>query len=672
MKNKTNEVLKELSLDEKISLLTGTETMSTAGIERLGIKGKKMADGPHGVRKKDGSKDCTAFPNLCSVGATWDTELVRKMGVSLAKECIFHDIDILLAPGVNIKRHILCGRNFEYFSEDPYLAGELAAAYINGLQSLNVAACLKHFAANNQEKYRSTASVDADMRTLMEIYFKPFEIAVKKSSPASVMCAYNKLHSIWCSENKYLLTELLRNTWGFDGFVISDWSSVHNPPRAFRAGLNLQMPKNSNIQEDIEKGLANDQITIDDIDRAAGGIIDFLLTERVNEVEYDRNEQHELAREIASAGTVLLKNDNQTLPITKEKYKKIAVIGEFAVSPLISGHGSAAVKVADEYIESPLEELRKILGNDVEIAYREVYQKTAFPKEMLWPKGGEFIDFVEKADLILMFIGSMESEDTEEFDRRTAEFNPNYELFINYALTTGKKVAVVMQTGSAMILGSWKGKADAIVQMWLGGEACGGAIAEVLCGIVNPSGKLSETFPTRLRADMEYPGNSYTIEYSERLSVGYRYYDTHPDEIAYPFGHGLSYTDFEYSDLELKRYDDKIRVSFTLKNMGDVPGAEVVQLYVGDPVSTVVRPVKELKSFSKVTLDAGQSKKVVLEVDIKDIGYYNVLLRDWVTEPGDYIFHIGSSSQDIRLCKTIHIADDAPYTMVKYGETMIG
>lgn len=672
MKNRINRILKELSLEEKVSLLTGTESMSTAGIERLGIKGKRLADGPHGVRKKENGEECTAFPNLCLLGATWDVELAKKMGIALAKECIEQGVDILLGPGVNIKRHILCGRNFEYVSEDPVLAGEIAAAYINGLQSLKVAACLKHYAANNQEKYRSTVSVDADMRTLMEIYFKPFEIAIKKSSPASVMCAYNKIHSIWCSENEFLLTEVLRDMWKFNGFVISDWSSVHNPSKAFKAGLNLQMPKNPNIMDDIQRGLDNGEITVNDIDKAAGGIIDFLLAERAHGICYDRNEQHNIAREIASAGTVLLKNENQTLPITKEKYKKIVVIGEFAKSPLISGQGSAAVDVNDKYIESPLEELRKILGDEVELEYAQIYQKTTFPQKMLWPMGGEFIDFVQKSDLIVMFIGSMESEDTEEFDRRTAEFNPNYELFINYALTCGKKIVVVMQSGSAMILGNWNDKVDAVVQMWLAGESAGGAIADVLCGRVNPSGKLSETFPSKLRTDLEYPGNSHTVEYCERLFVGYRYYDIHPEEIVYPFGHGLSYTDFEYSDLDVSRDKDKILVSFTLKNIGDVFGSEVVQLYVGDPVSTVVRPVKELKKFAKISLQPGEYKSVVLEVDIKDMGYYNVLLHTWVTEPGEYIFYIGSSSRNIKLQKSIYLDCDVPYTMIKYGETMIG
>ncbi len=671
MKNKTDEILSELTLEEKISLLTGAGSMATAEMGRLGLCAKKFADGPHGVRK--GREDnCTAFPNLCLVGSTWDVKLINKMGQALAKDCIEHDVDMLLGPGINIKRHILCGRNFEYMAEDPVLAGELAAAYINGLQSFGVAASLKHFAVNNQEKYRLTTSVDVDIRTLMEIYLRAFEIAIKKSSPVSVMCAYNKLHSIWCSENKFLLTEVLRDLWGYGGFVVSDWGAVHNPAKALKAGLDLQMPGNENIIQDIMKGLENGEITEQEIDTATKRMIEFLLARVENNITYDRKTQHEVAREIAAAGMVLLKNRENVLPITKEKYKRIAVIGEFAKSPIISGQGSAEVNVSDEYIDSPYDEIEKILGDDIELKYKEVYQKRAFAEEMLWPKRKEFMDFIDDTDLVIMFVGSMESEDTEQFDRRSAELNPNYELFINYAVDSGKKVVVVIQSGSAMILGDWKDKVHSIVQMWLGGESAGGAIADVLCGVVNPSGKLSETFPSCLRSDLEYPGNEYTIKYREGLFVGYRYYDAHLEEIVYPFGHGLSYTEFEYSGMEILRKKNKLEVSFDVKNIGDTDGAEVVQLYVGDPVSTVTRPIKELKAFNKVFIKAGETERINLCIDIKDIGYYNVLLKDWATEPGKYIIYVGASSRDIRLEKEIFIGDDVPYSIQVNGETMIG
>lgn len=671
MKNKVKEILEKLTLEEKIHLLTGSANMATNSAAEKGVPEKTFADGPHGVRIAY-EHNCTSMPNLCSLGATWDTELALKMGEALAKECIEHGIDMLLGPGVNIKRHILCGRNFEYVSEDPLLAGEIGASYINGLQKLGVAACLKHFALNNQEKYRQEASVDVDERTMREIYLKPFEIAVKKSAPVSIMCAYNKLHSIWCSENKFLLTDVLRGEWKYDGFVVSDWGAVHNMPRSVSAGLDLQMPANNEIQQQMAEGLKDGIVTEEEIDTAAARMLQFMLSQRPEKLPYDRDAQHAVAREVAAAGTVLLKNDNDTLPITKEKYKKVAVIGEFGNNPLICGQGSAEVKVWDEYVESPLEELSKILGDSVEIKYKEMYKKAAFSPEMLWGKCKDLREFIGDCDLVLMFVGSMESEDTENFDRRTAELNRNYEMFIESAISSGKKVAVVIQSGSAMILGDWRKNAGAIVQMWLAGEGAGGGVADVLCGVVNPSGRLSETFPTKLRSDLNYPGNERTIEYSERLDVGYRYYDKHPEEIAYPFGHGLSYTRFEYSDIDTRLTGETAEVSFTLKNVGDVKGAEVVQLYIGDPISTVVRPVKELKAFSKISLESGESKRVTLSVEIRDMGYYNILLRDWVTEPGRYIIYVGASSRDIRLTKEIYIDKDAPYTMNKKGESMIG
>ncbi|MBQ2614899.1 MAG: glycoside hydrolase family 3 C-terminal domain-containing protein [Clostridia bacterium] len=671
MNKRTDEILKALTLEEKISLLTGAGSMATAEVGRLELNAKKFADGPHGVRKAF-EENCTSFPNLCLVGATWDTELIHKMGVALAKDCIEHDVDMLLGPGVNIKRHILCGRNFEYLSEDPVLAGELAAAYINGLQSLGVGASLKHYAANNQEKYRITVNVDADLRTLMEIYLRAFEIAVKKSSPASVMCAYNKIYSIWCSENKFLLTEVLRDMWHYDGFVVSDWGAVHDAPKSFAAGLDMQMPQNPTLLDEMKQGLEKGTITMEEIDAAVRRMIDFIKKPVQEKGAYNRQEQHNLAREIAAGGIVLLKNEKEVLPITPQKYKKIAVIGEFAKDPLINGQGSAEVRVQKEWIESPYDELKKILDGDVELAYQEVYKKAEFSREMLWPKKGVFNQFIADCDMVLMFVGAMESEDTENFDRRTAELNPNYEMFIEEAVNSGKPVAVVIQSGSAMILGDWHKKVSTTIEMWLGGESAGGAIADVLCGKVNPSGRLPETFPAKMRTDLVYPGDEHAVSYHENLLVGYRYYDLHPEEIVYPFGHGLSYTEFTYSDVKLVQKGDKITVAFDLKNVGKVKGAEVVELYVGDPVSTVVRPVKELKAFRKVMLDAGETQRVELEVAIRDMGYYNVALRDWVTEPGEYIFYLGASSQDIRHKESIILNTDAPYTIDHYTESMIG
>ncbi len=665
------ERLREMTFEEKALLLTGGDRMSTCAIKRLGIPGVRMADGPHGVRAET-EQNCTSFPNLCNAGASWDEELVCELGKALAEECIERGIGLLLAPGINIKRHILCGRNFEYFSEDPLLAGKLGAAYIRGLQSLGIGASLKHFACNNQEENRLHVSVEADLRTLREIYLKGFEIAVKEGKPASVMCAYNRLHSIWCSENRYLLTEVLREEWGCEGFVVSDWGAVHDMGRAVSAGLDLQMPKNAGIVRDLRRALEQGTVSMEEIDRAVLRILRFVCGEKPQKRPYDREKQHRIARETAAAGMVLMKNEDGTLPVTAEKYHRIAVIGEFADRPLTGGQGSAEVYPQPEYIESPLAELKKALGDGVEIRYRESYKKGEYSDTMLWPKQGEFLNFIRDSELVLMFIGSMVSEDTECFDRRTARFNPNYERLIETACGAGKKVVVVMQTGGAMVLGGWHKKVNALVQMWLAGEGAGGAVADVLTGRVNPSGKLPETFPNRMRTDLDYPGSGNVVEYREKEAVGYRYYDRHPEEIDYPFGHGLSYTRFEYGRLETEIAGNTVEVSLTLRNAGERDGAEVVQIYVGSRGTGRSRAEKELKAFRKVRLRAGETAAVRFTLDRDAFSYYNVLLRKWVVEGGEYVISAASSSRDIRAQSRVCLMGDALYTQAGTGRDMVG
>lgn len=660
-----------LSFDEKANLLTGYGNMQTRGIEEKGIESLNLADGPHGIRA-DKESNCTHFPNLCNLTSSWSVDNAYLMGKALAKDCIKHNIDVLLGPGVNIKRHILCGRNFEYLSEDPVLAGEIAAGYINGLQELGVKACLKHFAANNQEYDRTTVSAEIEERTLREIYLKPFEIAVKKSNPASVMCAYNKLNGIWCSENKYLLNDILREEWGFDGPVISDWGAVHNISRAIKAGLDLQMPPNSKISDRLASDLENGFINAEYIDKSAMRMIAFATPNSKVDIDYNRDEQHKTASQIAADGMVLLKNRNNVLPITSSKYKKVGVIGEYAVSPLIAGQGSAMVYQQDEYTDSPLEELKKRLP-DVEFKYVEAFKKRELPSDMIWPVCGSFINAVSDCDIVLLFAGSMESEDTEQFDRQTATLNPNMVYVIKAAKRLNKPLVLVLQNGGALILNKWERDVDSVLEMWLGGEAAGSAVADILCGNINPSGKLSETFPTKLRTDLEYPGDGYKVEYKERFDVGYRYYDKHPDEIFYPFGHGLSYTDFEYSNLKIENLSDGIQISFDLKNIGDTDGAEVAQLYIGDTVSTVVKPIKELKKFKKVFLKSGETQRIQFKLNHMDYAYYNTMLKDYVVENGKYDVYIGSSSQDIRLTGSyIHDDINSPYSINCVGEAMIG
>lgn len=656
---KTEEIVKKLSLDEKAKLLTGAGDMATEGIEKYGIRSIRCSDGPHGV-KSFGTNN-VLFPSVCTLSCSWDKEIAREMGRALAGECIANDVNLLLAPGVNIKRHILGGRNFEYFSEDPVLAGELASGYVEGLQEKGVSACLKHYAVNNQEEDRQVISVEVDERTLREIYLKAFEIVVKKANPDSIMCSYNKVNGVWCAENEFLLKEVLKNEWGYDGMVVSDWGAVADSIRSVKAGLDLQMPEVSDLAEKLKKSIEKGEISEEDIDEAVKRMINFLNKRNPDKIDYDREKQHEMASKIASSGIVLLKNEDEVLPLTPEKYKKVAVVGEYAVSPLINGQGSTEVFVDEKYVNSPLEELRKRLP-DVEFKYIETYKKGQFNDVVLWEEyGGKCMSEMRECDVIVFFGGSMVSEDTEKHDRRTTYINKNQSLFMMYAMMEGKKCIFVMQNGGALILDTWAQKTKAIVEMWLGGEAAGSAIADVLCGNVNPSGKLSETFPKVMRKDLEYPGNGKIVEYKERFDVGYRYYDKHPEEILYPFGHGLSYTQFEYSDLKVNEED--LTFEFTLKNTGKYDGAEVCQLYVGDCESTVVRPVKELKKFEKVFLKAREEKQVRFKLTEEDLSYYNVILHKWVAENGEYDIYIGSSSQDIKFVSRINYKGEEPYSL---------
>ena len=663
-------IISEMSFEEKAKFITGTDSVYTYPIERLGVPSIALNDGPHGVRL-GAEKNCTHFPNLCTLGNTWSRQTSYLMGSAIADECRKHGIHMLMGPGINLKRHILCGRNFEYFSEDPYLTGELCAAYVIGVQDKGVGTCVKHFAANNQEKYRLYQSAEVDERTLREMYVKAFEIAIEKSKPSSIMCAYNKINGVWCSENPHLLREILKEDLGFDGVVISDWGAVQDAPRAFHAGLDLQMPCNSDIVEELKKGLDDGRVTMEDIDEAVRRML-CLVEKHMNLPEcsdFDRDRQHEIAKEIAADGIVLLKNENNVLPVTAEKYKKIALLGDYAISPLIAGQGSAEVNQSKEYTDSPFEELKKRLP-DTDIKYVECYSKTSFNEEMLWPKMGAFAEKISDRELCIFFLGSMVSEDTENFDRRTAEINENFEIYVRVAVQRGKKVVVVLQNGGALILGKWIKDSDAIVDMYLAGEAAGSAIADVLCGIVNPCGKLSETFPTKVRADLEYPGNEMYVEYKERFDVGYRYYDKHPEEIQYPFGHGLSYTDFEYSNLVID--EENLTVCCDVENVGKLDGAEVVQLYIGDRTSTVVRPIKELCGFEKIFLKNGEKKTVTFNLTEKSFSYFSAVFHKWVVENGVYDIYIGSSSRDIRLKKRMNLKKEMLYSMQQIREASMG
>ncbi|MBE6760717.1 MAG: glycosyl hydrolase [Ruminococcaceae bacterium] len=676
------EKIKQMTFSEKAMLLTGKNMLTTAELDRLGVPSIEMSDGPHGVRTASGKPcsvegGCICFPTASAASATWNRELLFKMGVGLARDCIKEEVDVLLGPGINIKRHPLCGRNFEYFSEDPMVAGELGAAYINGVQSCGIGTSLKHFAANNQEIDRGTGSSEIDERTLREIYLRGFEIAVKKAKPTSVMNAYNKLNAIYCSENKWLLKDILRDEWGFDGVVISDWGSVHNISKALKNGMNLQMPTNTKIEEQLKDGVEKGIITEEEIDEVLEALLNFLDATKAavrDNTPYDRDAQHAIAKEIADEAMTLLKNEDNILPIDVTKYPKIVVLGGLAEMPTYMGGGSSTVHTAEEKIEKPLDFIREYIGDKAELTYVPLYTRDTMPNR----DGirGDGAVAASKADLAIVFAGSLIHFETEGLDKPHNELENYMNTCIEWINKACKNVIVVLQNGSAIVPGRWKDDVKGIVEMWISGEAGGSAIADVLFGKVNPSGKLAETFSYTMNPLLDYPGDGFKVTYPEQWKVGYRYFDLHPEQIWYPFGHGLSYTTFEYSDISVSPDgvngpDADVTVKCKITNTGKLAGKETVQLYVNDVKSIISKPVKELKGFEKIHLEPGETKEVEFKLGFRDFAYYNVGLKDWHVESGAYKILIGASSRDIRLEADYLIKYDKDYTVYAKDKTTV-
>lgn len=664
------QIIAQLTFEEKTQLVTGAASMATAAIERLNIPGKNLADGPHGVRNYEPGTNCVTIPSMCAMGATWSKEAAYKAGEIIAKDCIHQDKQMILGPGLNIKRNALNGRNFEYVSEDPILTGEIAGHIIRGIEENGIATSAKHFALNSQETYRTETSVEIDERTLREIYLRGFERAIEIGHPQSIMCAYNKIYSLWCSENRMLLKEILKDEWGYDGMVVSDWGAVHDEARAVHAGLDLRMPGNPETTEDLRRGLAEGKVTMEEIDEAVERVLRFSLREKPVETSYDRDVQHEAVRDVAREAICLLRNDRDLLPITGKKYKKICVTGEYAVKPYINGQGSAEVFTDEAYIDTPLDCLHRALP-DVQIDYFD-YLPAKEPSQMLWHVFREKMPNIESYDLVLVFTGVQPSQDSEEFDRGNNRLAGYIEDVMRNVTFHNPNCVLVLTSGCSTFRSPKADAFPAIVQMWPTGEGAGAAIADVLTGKVNPSGKLSETFPTKMRTDIDLEGDGLNMEYTERWRVGYRYYDLHPEEIWFPFGHGLSYTTFDYSNIALNKNEAGWELSFDLKNTGACDGAEAVQVYIGDPVSTVSKPVKELRQFDKIFLKAGEEKRVTFQLTEKDLAYYNAALHQWIAENGRYDVYVCASSRDVRLQASLMVEDPKCYTMHKLQEDMIG
>lgn len=667
-------IIDQMTFEEKADCLTGL-AMATKAFEQYGIKSVTMSDGPSGVRKPwDNTMEGgdVAFPTASSLAATWNRKLVYEVGEGLAESCVAHDVDMLLAPGVNLYRNPLCGRNYEYFSEDPYLAGELGAAYINGIQDHGVGSSLKHYIANTQERARGVINSEMDERTMRELYLKPFEIILQKAAPTTVMCAYNKVNGHYCSENRKLLTDILRGEWGYDGMLISDWGAIHNLGKAISAGMDFQMPTNQDIREQLREGYEKGLVSEEDIDRAVNRVIDFVMTVqemkgRRTKEPYSRQKLHELAKKTSDESIVLLKNDG-ILPIRPGQYQKIAVFGYYAEKPNCLGGGSGAsgcVTVAEESIDSPLEYIKQYAG-DTEIIYAPLYEEFGgsphFDQMILMQR------MIAESDAVIMFGGYPQYYEVEGEDRRSLGLPHYMGRLIDEASRFCKNTIVVLQTGCAVAPFMELAEPRAIVQMGYAGEAAGHSIADVLFGKVNPSGRLQCTYMAEFDPDMDLTGDGRKINYKEKMFIGYRYYDLHPEKVWYPFGHGLSYTEFAYRDLKISpEYsndtEQKVTVSFKVKNIGKVFGGEVAQVYVSEREPSVLRPVKELKGFEKVFLEPGEETEVTVELDKEAFAYYNTNENDWHVESGIYDILVGKSAAEICLKGEYVIEWEKDYTI---------
>lgn len=666
LQEKIENLLKKMTVEEKAEICSGASRWRTHPIERLEIPEIMMADGPHGLRKEPKSEErasmgksieAICFPTASALACSWDRDLMNRMGEALGEESQTEDINILLGPGVNIKRSPLCGRNFEYFSEDPLLASELAASYVRGVQSMGVGTSLKHFAANNQEHRRLTVDAQIDERTLREIYLAAFEKVVKEAQPWTVMCAYNKVNGTHASENKYLLTDILKEEWGHQGFVVSDWGAVNYRDQGIAAGLELEMPSSyGDGKKAIVEAVENGSLSEESLDRAAERMLKIIFkaveSDR-DDLNYSKSEHHQLAREIASESMVLLKNEDDVLPLAQDE--KLGVVGSFAKKPRFQGGGSSNINPYQ--VDSAYAELEKY--TEQELAYAEGYSVESDSDNPELIK--EAKELAEKVDKVLIFAGLPDRYESEGYDRDSLEMPPNQNHLIEELAEVNENIIVVLSNGSPVTM-PWLKKAKGVLEAYLTGQAGGGAAADILFGHVNPSGKLAETFPQKLSDNPSYlffPGENDTVEYREGIFVGYRYYDSKEIKPLFPFGYGLSYTNFEYSDLKIEKNEitdqERVNISLKVKNTGEVYGKEIVQLYIADPESTVIKPEKELKEFAKVELEPGQEKILEFELDKRAFAYYNTEIDDWYVESGDYEVLIGSSSRDIRLKDSVKV-----------------
>lgn len=671
---KNVDLIKKMTLEEKASLCVGGSYWKSKGIERLGIPEIVMSDGPHGLRfskldpKKLGLNDSevsTCFPTGATIANTWNKELVYKLGKALGLEARSKGINIILGPAINIKRSPLCGRNFEYFSEDPYLTGILGSMYVNGVQSENVGVCVKHFACNNQENRRMTVNVVADERTLREIYLKAFQMIVKNSKPWSIMSAYVRLNGVYCTENKYLLDDILRKEWGFNGIVISDWGAENDRVSGIKAGQELEMPAGSGDGvNEIINAVKSGEIKESELDKIVDRILTIALRGKNNKIkQYNQEKHHKLAEEIAEDAIVLLKNENNILPISKNK--KIALIGDMAEKPRYQGAGSSRINAYK--IENIIENF-KINGLNFEFAkgYERI-EDGRKDKHLI----KEAVEIAKNSDYAIIFAGLTENYESEGLDRVSLNIPENQNKLINEVCRVNKNVIIVLQNGSPIQM-PWINKVKAVVTGYLGGEASGLSMYNCLVGNINPSGKLAESYPMKLEDTpcyKNFPGSEVSCEYKESIYVGYRYYDKIKKEVLFPFGFGLSYTEFKYSKLKIEQIKNTLKVSFKIKNIGKVKGKEIAQVYVSQKEPIIFKPEKELKGFEKIELEPGEEQEVVIKLDRSSFEYYNVKEKKWSVENGKYYILVGKSSRNIVLKEEIKIKSGDINIDKKYGNS---
>ena len=666
MKDKIANLLSQMTIEEKISLFSGKDFWHLKGIERLDLPSIMVTDGPHGIRKQSGSSDhlgildsvkATCYPTAVGLASTWNDELIFQVGEKLGKECISENVSVLLGPGANIKRNPLCGRNFEYFSEDPYLTGKIASSFINGVQSKGIGTSLKHFVANNQETMRMTVDALVDERTLREIYLKGFEIAVKESQPWTVMCAYNKLNGTYLSENERFLDTILKQEWKHNGLVVTDWGACNNRVKGLLAGQELEMPSsngmnNSKILAAYEKGIISEELINDRASRILELILKSKETLEKEEV-YDKEEHHQFARKVAAETIVLLKNDQNILPLNKKQ--KVALIGEFAVNPRYQGSGSSLInptKIANAY-----DAFKEELGTN--FYYAKGYHSKEDSLDMDLIK--EAVEVAKKAEVVVIMVGLTDIFESEGFDRTHLNIPNNHIKLIEEITKVNQNIVVALSNGSPIVM-PWKGDVKAIVEQYLGGQASGEALADVVFGKVNPSGKLAETFPNNLD---EFPSNKGFLDtsrqeiYKEGLYVGYRYYDSANVDPLYPFGFGLSYTTFKYDNLKVEQ-NESLKLTFDITNTGEIKGKEIAQIYISKDKSVIYRPMQELKGYIKVELDKGETKTIELDLPKTSLESFNN--DKFGIENGIYKIKVGSSSKNILLEDIISIKNEIKFS----------